>query len=196
MEFNAATAATLSTLTEALDEADTALGQTLRQLIAHVDAAVDSYCGLTTIASIGESHVTITAMQELAETSTVLSSLRIPLGEAHTTPHRSTGHDIELILYATNRGAFVDLAADLSWLTHRDLSEFVLDAHLVPLPTGQELRRTSWINQAIGLLVGRGYTPELAAREIGKLATQTEQDRAWSAKHSLPGLVSPDPQPI
>lgn len=36
-----------------------------------------------------------------------------------------------VILYAAKPGAFIDLAADLAWLTGRSLTDFVLDRHLI-----------------------------------------------------------------
>ena len=51
-----------------------------------------------------------------------------------------------------------------------------------------ELVRTSWVNQAIGVLIGRGYTPEHAAHQIDLLPTRTEQERRTSAAHVHTGL--------
>jgi hypothetical protein len=70
-----------------------------------------------------------------------------------------------LILYAQRRGAFIDLAADLSWLTGRDPSEFVLDHHFTlpnHLDAPEGLTVASVINQAIGVLIAHGRTPEQA----------------------------------
>lgn len=66
-------------------------------------------------------------------------------------------------------GSFVDLTADLAWLTARPLSDFVLDQHL---PATAERGAatslfTAWvINQAIGALIGQGFTPERAERHL------------------------------
>lgn len=127
----------------------------------------------------------------------ILTSLRVLLGAART-DHADAiiGPSIELILYAGKRGALTDLAADLSWLTGRDLSDFVLDAHLIVPDNSGDLRRMSWINQAIGVLIGRGDTPEHAAREVGMLATRTNEDRRVSAEHLRIGLGDPNTQSI
>jgi hypothetical protein len=78
---------------------------------------------------------------------------------------------VAIVLYAGSRGTFVDLAADLAWLTTRPLSDFVLDQHL-PDPAAKctvtGLSETSVINQAIGVLIGQGYTPEQAERHLAK----------------------------
>ncbi len=76
---------------------------------------------------------------------------------------------VVLVLYAGSPGTFVDLAADLAWLTARPLSDFVLDQHL-PAPAERSaatsLFEASVINQAIGALIGQGYTPEQAERHL------------------------------
>lgn len=175
--------ADLSTLTEALDEADTDLTQTVRQLADTAKDAVGSYLGMTIVATTGGRQLNLTALEDFVEPDDIRTSLRVPLDVAET--HRADTHarggeaeviigpGIELILYAGNPGALVDLAADLSWLTGRELSDYVLDAHLVVADHGDELGRTSWINQAIGVLIGRGYTPEHAAQDVGRLSTDT-----------------------
>jgi len=59
---------------------------------------------------------------------------------------------VVLVVYAGSPGTFVDLAADLAWLTARPLSDFFLDQHL-PAPAGDaatNLFEVSVINQAIG----------------------------------------------
>jgi hypothetical protein len=54
-------------------------------------------------------------------------------------------------------------------LTARPLSDFVLDQHL-PIPAERgavtSLFEASVINQAIGALIGQGYTPEQAERHL------------------------------
>lgn len=202
-------AADLSTLTEALDDADLDLAQTVRQLAGAAKRAVGSYVGLTIILTIGGCATNLTALEDLVQAADIRTSLRVPLevadtkrndtnrsGIHHCGTHRvdaAAGPSMELILYAGNPGALIDLAADLSWLTGRDPSDFVLDAHLIVAEHHDVLRATSWVNQAIGVLIGRGYTPEHAAREIDRLPTRTEHDRRRSFDHVLTGLLTPDP---
>ncbi len=200
MELSAALAADLATLTAALDDTDTDLAQTVRQLATAASTAVGSYLGLTITATTGGRPINLTALADLAETDDILTSLRVPLDVAASPlvdGHPGSaiaGATIELILYAGKPGALVDLAADLSWLTGRDLTDFVLDADLVVADHDDELGRTSWVNQAIGVLIGRGFTPELAAREIDSLPSQTEQDRRRSGHRLFTGLHAPDPR--
>ena len=54
-------------------------------------------------------------------------------------------------------------------LTARPLSDLVLDQHLLPLPNGvprQAFSKCRVINEAIGALIGQGYTPEQAERHL------------------------------
>ena len=204
VELSAAVAADLTTLTEGLDAADTDLAQTVQQLAATAKGAVSSYLGLSITVTTSGRRVTLTALEDFVKAEDILTSLRVPLGvaETHRDTHAHPGRTktltmpgMELILYAGNPGALIDLAADLSWLTGRELSGFVLDAHPIVAEHNDELVRTSWINQAIGVLIGRGYTPEHAAREVDTLPTLTEQERRTSAAPVHTGLLAPGPQP-
>jgi hypothetical protein len=76
---------------------------------------------------------------------------------------------VVLVLYAGSPGTFVDLAADLAWLTAQPPSDFVIDQHL-PAPAewdaATSLFEATVINQAIGALIGQGHTPEQAKRHL------------------------------
>ncbi len=106
-------------------------------------------------------------MLEQATAEDIRTSLLVPLAGTH----RGTADtaSVALILYAATPGAFTDLAADLSWITGRDLADFPRDEHLA-LPTGHAdpapLATASTINQAIGVLIGRGSSPEQAERDL------------------------------
>jgi hypothetical protein len=96
-------------------------------------------------------------------------------------------------------GAFVDLATDLSWLTGDGLNRgpggFVLDEDLTPhdpaAPSG--LKALSIIEQAIGLLIGRGNTPEQALQHLDLLAADTRVDRLAAAGAILAELDTTSP---
>ena len=96
------------------------------------------------------------------------------------------------MLYAGRSGAFVDLAADLAWLTGRELTDFVLDQQL-QLPAQPDgtlaLLTASLIDQAIGVLIGRGYTPDQARRELDTDAARAATDRADAAARILAALT-------
>jgi hypothetical protein len=166
VEITAALAADLAILSEALDEPDADIGRELRQLVAHAQLAVRSYLGLTLIADNGAFPLTLTTMQHFAHPDDVVSSLLIPLWD-HDIDVLSS--ELAVVLYAARPGAFVDLAADLSWLTGRQLSDFLLDQHLGPPAEADRhggVLGASLLNQAIGVLIGRGYSPEQAELEI------------------------------
>jgi hypothetical protein len=95
---------------------------------------------------------------------------------------------VTLILYAAAPGTFVDLAADLAWLTAQTLTEFAFDEHLT-LPDGPDtaaqLQAACEINQAIGVLIGRGHTPEHADRQLDIRAADDRTDRHRAAQRIL-----------
>ena len=108
------------------------------------------------------------------------------------------GHapSVALVFYAATPGTFVDLAADLAWLTGRPPSDFALDQHLsVPAGSdgGTSLRATSVINQAIGVLIGRGYTPRQAHSKLDTQADGARTDRYTAAQSILDTLTAADP---
>ena len=103
-------------------------------------------------------------------------------------PPAVDGAAIGLILYAGSPGAFTDLAADLAWLSGRDLSDFAVDQHVtVPaeLDGHDGLAALSLINQAIGMLIAHGHTPEQADRELDDRAVQAGVDRQVAATQLL-----------
>jgi hypothetical protein len=105
-------------------------------------------------------------------------------------------HSVALTLYAETPGTFVDLTADLAWLTGRPPSDFALDQHL-SVPAGSDartsLRAASVISQAIGVLIGRGYTPPQAHSKLDTQADGTGTDRYTTAQFILDTLTVADP---
>ncbi len=165
MKVNAALAADLGILTAALDEPGAVVAHSLRRLAADAAAAVPNFLGLSVTVARSDPPFAFTAFAEAAGTGDVRTSLRLAL---------SGGDDIGLpavvlVLYAGSPGAFVDLTADLAWLTAQPLSDFVLDQHLPARAdecSATSLFEASVINQAIGVLISRGCTPEQAERHL------------------------------
>lgn len=185
MEITESLAADLAILSGALADGSGDISETLRQLAADVRLAVRSYVGLTVVAGNGTSPLTLTAMEDFADSGDLVSSLTVPLSGEHAD---DTGVRIVVVLYAARTGAFVDLAADLSWLTGRPLTDFALDRHLrLPTERGSPsgVLSASLVNQAIGLLIGRGCTPEQAELEIGQRAAAAGHTRAEAARSIL-----------
>jgi hypothetical protein len=178
-------AASLAPLTAAVDDPDVDVAAEVAALAAQARSAIPSYLGLAASIS-GDPAVTFTAFADDDQAPAIRASLRMPL--PHLPRPDAAGVGVALILYAGQPGAFVDLAADLAWLTGREHAEFELDQHL-DLPAQLDGTVTplaaSRINQAIGLLIGRGRTPDEALREIDSHAARDAIDRAAAAARIL-----------
>lgn len=196
MEINAALAADLGILSQALDGGGADLADALRQLGADARRAVPSYLGLTVEVGPSGDALRLTAMEPFVDPGDVISSLLLPVSEFSV---QGVGAQLVVILYAARSGAFVDLAADLSWLTGRPLTDFAIDGHVrVPVPpaSGSGVRGASLINQAIGVLIGRGYTPEEADVELDTQALAAGHTRVDAANVILAGLDPGGAEPL
>lgn len=192
MKIGAALAADLGILTVALDEPGADVLHSLHQLGVDAQAAVPTYLGLSVTVDDGDPPFTFTTVEDGAADD-VRTSLRLTL------PGVSDGRaspSVALTLYAGTPGTFVDLTADLAWLTGRPPSDFALDQHL-NVPAGSNartyLRATSLINQAIGVLIGRGHTPGQAHQELDTQADSSGIDRHTTAQFILDTLTAEDP---
>ena len=184
MEINAALAADLAILSEALDDgAD--LAYPLRHLARGVQLSVGSYLGLRVLAGDTAVRWAFTVLEPFAQPADVATSLSLPMWDRGA----GGGWRTTVILYAGRSGAFVDLAADLSALTGRPLLDFVIDQHLATVGDSDcDLRASSLVNQAIGVLIGRGRTPEAAEAEIDARAAVAGVTRAEVAEIILAAL--------
>lgn len=194
MKIGAALAADLDILTAALDQPGADVLHTLHQLGVNARAAVPTYLGLRVTVDGSDPPFAFTILEGRAAADDVCSSLRLRL------PGVGGGRSslsVSLILYAATPGTFIDLTADLAWLTGRPPSDFVLDQHL-PGPArpdaGTYLRTVSVINQAIGVLIGRGYTPEQADRELDTQGERSSTERHAIAQFILETLAAADPE--
>jgi hypothetical protein len=189
VEITAAVAADLAALSEALDEQGTDLATTLHQLATDAKLAVDSLVGLTVLITVAGQQTQLSTLDGAAVSEEVRASLLVPL-QPVLVDGAAMAAGIDLVLYAATPGAFTDLAADLAWLTGRALGEYVLDQHVVGLdataPT-DGLATLSLINQAIGVLIACGHTPEQAERELLARAARGGVDRRVAARQILAG---------
>ena len=150
--------------------------------------AVPSGLGLAMTIAVSPDEVTVSTLDGSSDRAA--TSLRIPLG-AWTDLGPGSG----VVFYAASGGALVVLAADLGRLLDlRD--ELVLDGHLRPgdrhrLTSG--LDEVSVVQQAVGLLIDRGRTPQSARDELeyasGKAATPVHE----VAAHVIRDARSTDP---
>jgi hypothetical protein len=184
--ITAALAADLAMLTDALDLAGTDIGNTLQSLVTAAGEAVGSYLGLRVAMTVNGAELEISTLQAAENHGHIRASLAIP-----SSPGSSVDGNFRLVLYAETAGAFVDLAADLAWLTDRPLADFRLDDDLVMPPASRSpsaLTVLSTVNQALGILIGRGHTPEAAERYLDVAATRAAADRYSAAR-----LIVDDP---
>jgi hypothetical protein len=192
--IRAALAADLGLLTEALDRPGVDIEATLEQLVLVAAQAIPSYLGLTVSLVTRDDDLAFSTLTHENEIARITTSVRIPLGPRRSSPDPE-GPGSVLILYASVPGAFVDLAADLAWLTSRALQDVRLDddvtaasvRHLAP-----SLSDRSSIDQAIGVLIGRGRTSGEARDELTDLATASDVTLA-SAACALLASIAPPP---
>lgn len=191
MTITTAMGANLDLLTAALDDPGADIAHSLHQLTLMAVDAVPSYLGLSVAVPQADFPLTLTSLSDgsVADVRTTLCwSLPGP-GDSRNSLA------VAIILYAGSPGAFVDLAADLSWLAAGRLGDFVLDQHLTispgPLIEGQ-LHAASAINQAIGLLIGRGYTPQQADWQLDTQAANNRTDRHSAARLILATITTSD----
>lgn len=190
-------AAELDLLTQALDLPGTDVAETVMRLAADARTAVASYLGLSVAITAIQSQFDLTVLDDRAGPDDIHTSLLVPLS---TSPGagRTGLASVALILYAATPGAFIDLAADLSWITGRTLEEFRLDEHRT-LPSSHteptSLRAMSAINQALGVLIGHGLSPEQAERDLYARAVSAGIEPYGAAMLILAALMPPKPDP-
>jgi hypothetical protein len=182
MNITTGLATDLRRLSAALDEPGADIAQSLHTLAADTQAAVRSYLGLNVSVSRSDPLFTFTCLNDGVVAGDIATSLRLTLpsiGDSWVPPA------VALIFYAGSPGAFVDLAADLAWLTARPLGDFVLDQHLaIPASSDSvaQLSAASVINQAIGVLIGIGYTAQQADWRLDTQAAHAGTDRDAAAE--------------
>ncbi|MGZ8803464.1 MAG: hypothetical protein ACXWZL_12880 [Mycobacterium sp.] len=184
--------AQLSVLTAALDDPGTDLETILEVLVDDLSAAVSSFLGLTMTLQLDGCPLTLTTMDaDLALTAG--ASLTLPVGRSTDGAPGGT-----VVFYARHPGAFVDLAADLHRVHDLDCDVY-LDGHLPsagdqPCRSGiTGLAELSVVNQAIGVLITRGYTPAGAIAELGSRAAGTPRGVPEVAEHVLASTNAPPP---
>lgn len=189
VSITAALATDLRILTAALDEPGFDVEDCLGRLASDVAATIPTYCGLSVTVADGDPPFTVAVLAQDTLVGDARTSLRLTLtGAGDTAP-------VIVTLYAGSPGTFVDLAADLAWLTAHPLSDVVLDGDLVP-PTSPgdrtRLSEASVVNQAIGALIGQGYSPTQAEVRLNSVGADAGISRYTAAGHILAGLTTPD----
>lgn len=166
-------ASDLARLSQALGDPDVDLEVELQAFIAAAKLAVDSYLGMSLRIGAGVGQVNVSVYEHERGVTRVVTSLLIP-------PLASSGQErgATLTMYAARPGAFVDLAADLSYALGLDHSVLKLDQDLEPdrAAVATDLDKHATINQAIGVLLDHGHTAETAAAELRRLAEIAASD--------------------
>ena len=178
-------AAALAVLSGGLDDPDLDVQHSLDQLASAVQGAVASYCGLSITVAADGIPVTITVPHGDgggSPAADAVTSLVIPLSVISLTAQG------ELVLFASAPGAFIDLAADLAYETATELVTFGLDTRLGP-PVALTVGVTalSVFNQAVGILVEAGHTPDQARARIAAIAAGDGHNLAAAAERILNG---------
>jgi hypothetical protein len=181
-------AADLAALTSALGRADTDLAQSLEGLAANTRRAVDSYLGVMVTIVNGGYPVTVALMDSSDEPTPIASSAQVPL---RTVSGAEPGSAI--VFYASRPGAFVDFAADAAFMLELPLEAISLDSHLIG--PDENLRASglddlSAINQAIGVLLGRGQSIERARRTLADDAAREKTTVVWAARALLRSVIT------
>ncbi|MBF9520206.1 hypothetical protein B5566_09040 [Mycobacterium sp. MHSD3] len=180
MKITAAMAADLAILTQALDAPGVNVADSLRQLAADAAAAIPDYLGLSVIVSESDLPITFTLMADGPATVDIRASLRIMLsGGRNRLP-------VALVLRSGVPGALVELAADLALLATQPLTDLIFDQDLteVDSASANQLQAATDINQAIGFLIGRGYTPHVARQHLDAQAV-----RISTSRHAIAQLI-------
>jgi hypothetical protein len=170
VEFTSAMASQLHLLSHDDDRGD-GFAAGLIQLGTDLTRLVPSLLAVSlTLPRLGY-DVAVTALAPRAELSPVAASLAVPLvagesGEA-------------LLLQAADVGAFLLLADDLANLIGPGCPPIEVDRHLDLVPTAPAtsiefvLSELRVVNQAIGMLLDRGFTPETAITDLDRRAAAT-----------------------
>ena len=167
----------LRELAFSIDADDDTVADALARLVTHLRRTASSYTGLQLTIMSDSSPVTLT--HYATANAPPATSLRLAL--AALVPHADG--DSHVTFYAARAGAFVDLAADLSYAlgiptgsprsapvdgaanAHEDRAAIELDGDLAldtPRSGLTGLAELSTINRAIGFLIGQGHLPEHA----------------------------------
>ncbi len=179
MEIPAALSADLAILSAALDD-NTDIEASLNALLLDLQVAVDSSLGLIVTVVIDDYPAVFNALPDAYDRPPVGASLLLPL------PLVSNAEDgSSIVFFAATPGAFVDLAADLSFALRLDPETLVLDADLHPAVGAIGMATLSEINQAIGILIEKGHPSAGAAQAALDLLAEHANSTTHAAAQRL-----------
>jgi hypothetical protein len=155
----------LHDLVESIGTGDDTLPGSLDAFTGHLRTAVPSYLGFRLTLVVDSWPITLTEFS-IVDGERPATSLRLNL----STQGSGFDPDSQIVLYAANPGAFVDLAADIDYL-HRQghpgdgdgpRRAVALDIDLPPITLVSGflgLTEYETVNRAIGMLIERGQEP-------------------------------------
>lgn len=206
MELATAIVTHLRELSASIDDPDTQLVESVTDVTNSMQQAVPSYRGLR-LTILREGYpVTFTVFE--GDQDDVATSLRVPLKLLSAAFEAGS----RIVYYAATPGAFIDLAADMSYAlkpqpsavesspataidakpTPADPATVELDTDLPP-PTRVSgvsgMRAIGVINQAVGVLIGRGHHPDHAHSALRRHAAAAGLDPHSYAIHLLATLT-------
>ncbi|WP_405015798.1 ANTAR domain-containing protein [Kitasatospora sp. NBC_00070] len=183
MDISGSLAHRLGTLTEALGHPGADLARSVRELADSLRLTVPSWLGLTMTLVPDGLPLTLTVLDDGVPPGPVASSVRVPL-----TGPGAAGPGDAVVFYADAPGAFVDFAADLVFALGLEPADVALDRHRTP-PAGPPglggPAADPGPDQAIGILVDRGRTPEEARAELRRLARHARTGRSAAARQLI-----------
>jgi hypothetical protein len=172
VEPSASVRADLLALSEAVDEPGADVEFVLRDLGASCALAVTSCPGFSITLVVDSATFSVTLLEEPLSGCGIVTSVTIPLAGLIADAAGS-----EITFYATKRGGLVDLAADLSYALGASPDAAQFDLHLTPDAPGTRgtgLDHVRSHNQALGILLERGFDLEQARAELHRLARQAQ----------------------
>lgn len=159
------------------------LGDLMRTFYRDASLAVRSLVGVSLVMTMIDRDAVVSAFEPEVEATDVAATVKIPVS-----PHVSAnGAAYAVVLHAAEPGAFVDLVSDL------EASEGIeLDRHLLLGRTTDlgAVRSAVAVDQAEGVLVGRGFTEVGASTFLQALAEPTA-DTGEAAETVLDTLGTP-----
>jgi hypothetical protein len=202
VDLSAGLISQLQDLTVSIGDDDHVVDVSLAALMVDLEVAVSSYCGLQLTITQNGFPVVLTAFAKRKDI--VAASLRLPLSLLDP----AFEADSRVVFYARTPGAFVDLAADLTYALrdgytmdgassdnhggdglrqidgHR--SSIQLDGDLPPpnrVSGLSGLADLSTINRAIGVMIARGHHPDEAHEALRHHAAAFGlEPHAWAVR--------------
>jgi hypothetical protein len=191
VELSDAVAADLAALSASLEEPGADLALLVQRLGDSCALAVPSYLGVSISLAVGSMPLSFSVLEEFLDPSEILTSVMFALS-----PIDEHGSGSQVILYAGTLGAFVDLAADLTYALGAGPDAVQLDQHLTPADLARRdvgLTAISRRNQALGILLDRGHDLDDALTELQRHAGREGISLDMVAQRLIDSSVRPPP---